>query len=186
VSSMSSLVPLLNGAPSGGLTGAGGSTVGGGAGVRVARLRVAVGRGRVGVGVGVRVGVGEGVSVGVGEGVGVGVRLGVGVVVGVLVGVGVIDGVSVAVSVGTSTRIGTSLAIACTVPTTTWGLKLSMVWRSQGPTMNPKVTPNATTRPISTGRSQSCRKGSPQVGHTSRLRLLTVPQLRQRARPALR
>ncbi len=160
--------------------------MGSGVGVAVGLVGVGVGLARVAVGVGDSVGVGVGVSVGVGVGVGVGVRLGVGVVVGVLVGVGVMDGVSEGVSVGTSNSTGTSLAIACTVLTATAGLKLSKPCRNHGPTTKPTTIPNNTAPVIHIGRSQSCRSGSPQPGHTSNLRLLTLPHVRQRACPGCR
>ena len=169
----------LNKAPSSGLNVVGGATVGAGVGVSVG---TGEGRARVTVGVGVQVGIGVDVSVGVTVGVKVGVRLGVGVVVGVLVGMGVFVGVGVDVRVGTSTRTktGTSLATDWTVLTANGGRKLFRLCCNQGITRS--MTAIATTRaaPTSNGRSQSCRNGSPQLGHTSRARLLTVPQCRQR------
>ncbi len=169
----------LNKAPSSGLNGVGGATVGADVGVSVG---VGDGCTRVTVGVGVQVGAGVGVSVGVTVGVKVGVRLGVGVVVGVLVGMGVFVAVGVDVKVGTSTRtrIGTSLATAWTVPIANGGRKPSRRCCSQGITRNKNAIATTKPAPISSGRSQSCRRGSPQLGHTSKARLLTVPQCRQR------
>lgn len=141
---------------------------------------VHVGLTLVGVGVSVTVDVGVGVSVGAGVRVGVGVALGTVVAVGVLVGVGVREAVGVAVRVGTSTRTGTSLATACTVLTATKGWMPWNLSMSQGPTVSTKATPAMMATPSNKGLTQSCRRGSPQAGHTSRLRLLTFPQWRQR------
>jgi hypothetical protein len=150
--------------------------------VSVGCVGVAGTRVRVGVGLGVSVGVSVGVAVGVGVSVGEGVMLGTGVVVGVFVGVGVTDGVSDGVKVGTSTKTGTSLAIACTVPSAREGWNLSRLRINQGPTTRINATTMAKAEVRMTGWSQSCRSGSPQLGHTLRPRLLVVPQYRQRTR----
>ena len=158
-----------------------------GAGVGVS---VGTGEGRtcVAVGVGVQVGVGVGVEVGVTVGVGVGVRLGVGVTVGVMVGVGVLVGVGVGVRVGTSTRTraGTSLTTAWTRPVFSGGRKLSRLCCNQGITKSTTRITATRAAPIISGRSQSWRRGSPQLGHTPKARLLTVPQCRQRTFPGRR
>lgn len=175
----------LNTASSSGFSRVGGKSVGNGVGVKVGvviGVGVLVGRTRVDVGVIVGVSVGVGVCVGVGVEVGVGVKVGVGVVVGVLVGEGVIEGVRDGVSVGTFTRTGTSLAAACTVLTATDGWKWVTAFHTQEPTRTTRTKTTIAPMPISSGRSQSCRKGSPQPGQTFRLRLLTVPQCRQRTR----
>jgi hypothetical protein len=137
---------------------------------------------RVGVGVGELVTVGVGVSVAVGVIVGVGVRLGVGVAVGVRVGVGVIDGVSDGVSEGTSTRTGTSLATARTLLTAKDGWNLLIAAPNHMTTIPPKTTPRITTGTVRSGLNQSLLRGSPQPGQTSKLRVLTLPQYRQRTR----
>jgi hypothetical protein len=149
--------------------------------VLVAGGRVEAVRLRVAVGLGVLVGAEVAVGVGVGVGVGVDVRVGVGVAVGVRVGVGVGDGVRDGVSVGIhSRRPGTSVTTSRAVWTTERGRRFRNEWLSFGTAQKPKRRPTTTTAPSKIGRSHSALSGSPQAGQISRLRLLTVLQLRHR------
>lgn len=140
--------------------------MGKGVGVSVGTVGVAGCRVRVGVGVAVGVSVDVGVQVGVGVRVGEGVTLGVGVLVGVLVDVGVTEGVKDGVRVGTSIKTGTSLAMACTVLIAPAGRNRPKLCSNPGPTVKMSTRTAISAAAANTGRSQSWRSGSPQLGQS--------------------
>jgi hypothetical protein len=57
---------------------------------------------------------------------------------------------------------------------------------SHGPNVSTRATLAMMGAKNRKGLSQSRRRGSPQAGHTSRLRLLTFPQFLQRTCPGCR
>jgi hypothetical protein len=154
-----------------------------GAGVAVsAGVEVALGRGvAVQVGVGVRVGARVLVGVGVSGGV---VAVSVGIAgIGVSVGLAVGAGVDVAPAVAVPTRAGTVVTGVAAVPTATArpGMRPNP-WRSSGMVISSSAMPATKMRAITASPAHGRRRGAPQVTHSSRLRLFTVPQVRQRTR----